>query len=238
MKTINSYLLTNCILAVLFFFSFSATAQTDCYPNEFGCTDIETFSITVTIPNYPDCPISVNYDLRICQGVNQIANVTVTAIPFGDPGCGDFLSDLLGVIFGGDQLATERLLTYVFAEIETAIANNLWQETLDVSIANGTTALLQCGQGLTTFTSSFYRGSCVSFCFGRNDEGALTISQISCGTTCCRKNLNYCLGEDGEVVITESTEQVNEGECFTFDLPQCPKGSLFQSPCFELCETE
>ncbi len=236
MKCLRSFLFANIIFAFMLSTS-SLFGQTDCFPNEFGCTDIANFTETVTIPNYPGCEITVNYDLRICQGVSQIANLTVTAIPFGDPECGSLLSDIIGVIFGGDQLATERFLTTFFAAVETSLSDLLWQQTLDISIANGTTALLSCEKGITTFTASFYRGSCVSFCFGRDEEtGALQISQISCGTTCCRKNISYCLGPDGEVVIEESTEQVNDGECFQFELPQCPEGNLFQSPCFELCE--
>lgn len=217
-------------------FSNQILSQTDCLPKQLGCTAVQSFTATVNIPAYPNCPITLTYDLRICQGVSQISNVVIQSIPYGNPGCNQLLTDVLSFVFGGNQVQLQVFLTTFWSAVETAIADQLWQLTLQGAIANGTASILKCNGGFTTFTASFYRGTCVSFCFGQSKEGGLKISQASCGTTCCKKSKNYCLNDQGQVQITESVQQLNPGECFTQSLPSCGEGNLFQSPCFDLCQ--
>jgi len=218
--------------------SLSIEAQTDCLPEDDQalCTDIqENIVDIVEHPDYPGCPLTVEYDLRICQGEFQIANLSVLEIPFGSDECGPLVSDVLGAFFSGDQLRLERVLTNLWSGTEEALADLLFSEAVD----DGPLALFYCGTGLQTFTAGFYRGSCVSSCVSVNENGGIKIDQVSCGTTCCVLKREYCIDpETGEQIIAESTEQVNPGECFLFKTPECPEGSFFQSPCFELYEND
>jgi len=216
----------------------SVTARhADCFPKPFGCTDITTYNATVEVPGYPGCEIGVTYDLRFCQGVAQIGNLSITSISFSE--CADLISDFLDVIFNGTELQQERFFTVLYADIETSIVNSIFQEVYDSAVANNTLPLLYCNGGVTTFTASFYKGSCVSFCTGMGKDGTFTVTQVSCGELCCVKNISYCINQKtGEVETEVSTEPLTSGQCSPFPSGQCPKGTINQSPCFELCETE
>lgn len=228
------------LLLLLGFFisSLSVYAQTDCFPenDQVLCTEIiKNLVDIVEHPDYPGCPLTVEYDLRVCQGEFQIANLSILEIPFGSEECGPLVSDILGAFFSGDQLRLERVLTNLWSGTEEALADLLFAEAL----AGGPLALFYCGTGLQTFTAGFYRGSCVSTCVSVNQKGGIRFVPVSCGTTCCVLKREYCIDPvTGEEVIAESVEQVNPGECFLFERPECPEGSFFQSPCFELCEND
>lgn len=228
------------LLAACLFISIVSWGQTDCFPqSSIGCTPIASnLTATVGVPGYPGCEIIVFYSLRVCQGEFQVANVSVQSVPFSNPACGQFISDFLGVAFGGNQLRFERFLTLFWAGVEAQIADLIFQGALQNAQTNNTVPLLYCGTGLNTVVVTFYRGSCISFCVG-NAAGSLTISQASCGTTCCARKFTYCIDPaTGGTEVTEVTFQTNEGECITFALPACPGKTLFQSPCFKLCEIE
>ncbi len=214
-------------------------SQTDCFPIQKGCTRTQSFTAVIEVADYPECPISVSYDLRVCQGVSQIANVSVLAIPFGTiPQCSDVIVDLLQAI-GGTSLQLETFMTRFWSSIESGISDQIFQQTLQAGQTNNTLPLLYCGSGLSTFTAAFYRGSCVSFCFNQDDRGALSVSQISCGSTCCVEKKTYCINPStGNTVISTIVEQVAPGECISITPPSCQGNTIFQSPCFELCVTE
>ncbi|MEM1323284.1 MAG: hypothetical protein AAGG75_23665 [Bacteroidota bacterium] len=225
--------LVKCTLLLLFFVSAATVSEAQCPPAEPGCTPTQTFTATVNTPNYPDCNLTVTYDLRVCQGEFQIFNIRIVT---GTGDCFDFISDVLGIFFGPDPtlLNQERFLATLIEQIETEVANQLF----DAAVAAGPAILYNCNSGLNTFTAKFYRGSCVSFCVTRNSEtGAIGFVPLSCGTTCCVKRTVYCLDDAGNVQVDVTVDQVIPGECFTLPRPTCPAGSLFQSPCFELCET-
>jgi hypothetical protein len=217
MKVLKSLLILGFITASLTIYS-----QTDCFPNQPGCTEIATdLQDVIVLPNYPGCPITVTYDLRVCQGESQIANVSV-GLPDDGGACGVLIMDALEALFSGNQLNSETFLKNFWSAVETEIADILWETTL-ASVGTNT-QLLYCSDGLTTFTAGFYRGSCVSFCFSRDPElGDLNIDLVSCGQTCCVKRRAYCLDPSTEeLVLVETTEQVNEGECILLDRPECP----------------
>lgn len=202
-------------------------------PDKLCVDEISRFTLFTTHPDFPSCRLTVKYDLRICQGEFQIANVSVSIGQLQDPECNLNFS-IFNNFFGGSQLDLERFLTSFWTGVLDQIADNIWEETLN----SGSTALLECGNNVNTFTAGFYRGSCVSFCVGMRPNGTLNINQVSCGQTCCVERRSYCLDPNtGEAVIEITTEQLNEGECFALNLPACREGSLFQSPCFELCES-
>lgn len=233
MKDLKLLLLLGFLIA-----SISVYAQTDCLPeDQIGeCNQIrENLVDIVRHPDYPNCPLKVEYDLRVCRGEFQIANLRILEIPYGSVGCGPLVSDVLGAFFSGDQLRLERVLTNLWSGIEEALSDLLFAE----AVAGGPLALFYCGTGLQTFTAGFYRGSCVSTCVSVNEKGGIKFDPVSCGTTCCILKREYCIDPvTGEQVISESVEQVNPGECFLFERPECPEGSFFQSPCFELCEND
>ncbi|MEM1323286.1 MAG: hypothetical protein AAGG75_23675 [Bacteroidota bacterium] len=220
-------------ILLLFFLgsSYTLSFAQDCPPPQAGCTTVASFTTVVEIPSYPNCPIAVNYDLRICQGEFQIFNISF----LDDVFCGPLNMDIMEIFFGSDvtALEQEQFLAKLISEIETVIADRIFSS----AVSAGPIALYKCEGGLTTFTASFYRGSCVSLCVVGGGGGP-TFVPISCGTTCCVKRIEYCLDANDQTVTTTTVEQVVPGECFAFALPQCPPGSLFQSPCFELCETE
>jgi len=199
-----------------------------------GCDEIEPDVILFTThPDFPSCRLTIEYDLRVCQGEFQIANVSVSIGQVQDVEC-DLNFSIFNNFFGGSQLDLELFLLSFWSGIEEQIANSIWEETL----ASGSTAILECGN-FDTFTAGFYKGSCVSFCVGMRPNGTLTINQQSCGRTCCVERREYCLDPvTGETVIEISTEQLIPGECIFLDLPVCRGESLFQSPCFAVCEGE
>jgi len=231
-----------CLFLVTFFalsplLAEAQSQQPDCFPDVIGCTQIEELTATITPPGYPECEIEVTYEFRVCQGELQIANVSFSSVPAGI--CEDFVLDLIDTFFNGTELQLERFLTNLYFGALDQIADMLFQEVLDEANSNNALPLLYCDPGLSTFTVGFYAGSCASFCVGRNDAGEFAIDLVSCGPTCCQLNKTYCIdAATGETVVEESVQQVNPGECLATPLPQCAAGSLFQSPCFEICETE
>lgn len=56
--------------------------QPDCFPDQVFCTETEELTATITPPGYPECEVEVTYDLRVCQGEFQIANVSFSSVPF------------------------------------------------------------------------------------------------------------------------------------------------------------
>ncbi len=240
-KIVNS---TKCLFLIALFtlpplLAEAQLQQPNCFPDpdSLGCTPIEELTATITPPGYPECEIEVTYEFGVCQGVLQIANVSFSSVPAGI--CEDFILDLIDTFFNGTELQLERFLTDLYFGALDQIADMLFQEALDEAIANNSLSLLYCDSGLNTFTVGFYAGSCASFCVGRNDVGEFAIDLVSCGPTCCSLNKTYCIdAATGETVVEESVEQVNPGECLATPLPQCAAGSFFQSPCFEICETE
>ena len=218
----------SCFLIIGLFSTVSIAQQ--CPPDQPGCTDWETFTATVSIPDYPECTLTVNYRVRVCQGIFQIADISFFTDVFA---CGALISDAFGVFFGGDQLAQERFNARLIAQVETEISNQLFEQAR----AGIPDALLLCGSGLETVTTNFYRGSCVSFCVSRDDDGSIGFNSISCGRTCCVKSIVYCIDPvSSQTVTTETSEPLNSAECFSLPIPSCPGNSLFQSPCFALCE--
>ncbi len=235
-----NYLKTSKIYLIVALFLFiggikNAFAQTDCLPVDISnsCTSIERFTLASTHPDFPSCRLIYSYDLRFCSGRLQIANVTVTISQVQDPECSLTFS-IFDNFFAGSVLELERFLGDFWSSALGQIADNFWAETL----SSGSNAAFTCRNGIETFTVGFYRGSCISFCVGMRPNGSVEINQVSCGQTCCQELRNYCLdSQTGEEVVTIVVEQQNEGDCFPRDLPACKEGSLFQSPCFELCET-
>jgi len=215
--------------------SMSVIGQNNCLPNTLGCVDVGITTNTIFIASHPTCPITLTYDLRICAGVFQISNIRNVLIPFNQD-CNQLLTELFSAFFSGNPLLQQTTLSAFNLDLETAIANLIWQQTFNSSLASGTTGLLRCNGGITLFTVSFYRSACASFCVGKSVEGGISITQALCGTACCQKNINFCLDDNGMVQTTESIAQITPGLCITSNIPACGEEAWFQSPCFPICQ--
>jgi len=74
-------------------YGFKIFAQTDCLPDQQGCTPVAVdLQDIIQLPDYPGCPISVTYDLRVCGGESQIANVSI-GLPDDGGACGILTMD-------------------------------------------------------------------------------------------------------------------------------------------------
>jgi hypothetical protein len=209
-------------------------AQKDCFPIQPGCTKFVDFNTEIEIPRYPGCKFRADYKLRICQGVAQIGTIEFGIANGGDPNCSTFISELSNEFFNGTPASLIIFLTSLYSSVETEVANDYFNQT----IAGTPPDYWNCSNPNRKIASaSFYRGACVTFCIAQTAEGQLRISTGVCSSACCVKSMTCCVNDLGQKVITESSTLVPGSACANIPPSNsCPEGTLFQSPCFELCK--
>jgi hypothetical protein len=187
------------------------------------------------LPKYPNCPLTVFYQVRFCGPVAQITNVSISFDAFGNAACGKLFEDLFSASFIGPPAASALFFTNFWSSIETEISDAYFE-----SVITGTPPdAWNCSNpNRRILTASFYRGACLTFCVGKDPKGQLKVSTGACSSTCCVKNISYCTDDLGNPVITESTSLMPGGSACSFTPPSdsCPEGTLFQSPCIEFCK--
>jgi hypothetical protein len=210
-------------------------AQTDCLPSQVGCTFLQNFTAQIVLPNYPGCPITAFYQLRYCENVAQITNVSLTLDYLNNTSCSRVLGDVLNASFSFSPTNSAIFFRDFWSSVETEIAKAYFETAIAGSPAN----VWSCNNPKQKLlTASFYRGACLTYCVGQTSEGALKFSTGACSSVCCVKNMSYCIDEKGIAVITESTSLMPGGSACSSTPPSdsCPEGTFFQSPCIETCK--
>jgi hypothetical protein len=236
-KFFNLALFFGVFLQILLLAS-NASAQA-CPPNQVGCTQEAVFNTSVVPKGYPSCTLTISYKLRVCQGEFQIYGLTVTQL---GTGCTQFLTDVLNLFLATEPnaIAQGEFVRTFFRSVYTQIGDQFFQ----IAVDSGPAGLYFCDNPNTkTFIASFYNGSCVSLCVGRNSTtGSVVIDPITCGSTCCKYKREYCIDpKTGEKKVVETTTEVVAGNCIGQTKPGCTIKSevtpLFQGPCLPVCSS-
>jgi hypothetical protein len=220
---------------VLLLFANITFGQTACPPKTPGCTDEITTTSLVSVPNFPDCVLTVEYKLRVCQGVFQVYDTQIQSF---DGECEEWILYILNLYFVEGELAYQSYIRNFNKAIGSQILFEIAQ-----NVANQVDpSPYYCGTGVKTITGSFYPGGCVSQCIGQISNKKLIYRQISCaGDLCCGFSTSYCIDPitNEPVTLSETTQQVG-GTCKSNTIAECPKidGVVWKlkSPCFPTCE--
>ncbi len=227
------------LLAIYFAIALSsnaAIAQTSCLSDEPGCSEVLTTTSVVSVPNFPDCVLGVEYKVRVCQGVSQVYDVQIQS--FDGEQCEEWILYVLDLYFVQGELAYQSYIR----KFNKAIGNQILDEIAQTVANQQDPTTYYCGTGVKTITGSFYPGGCVSQCIGQLPNKKLVYRQVSCsGDLCCGFSKIYCVDPNTNqpVVLEEKTEQVG-GACKSIALSDCPEidGVVWKlkSPCFPTCE--
>jgi hypothetical protein len=161
LSRLRSFFRFNLFLIVLFSGSGALSAQTDCLPEQADCAAVSNLTALVELPKYPGCVLEVSYDLRVCQGVVQIANLGVTFSEdlFSNPECNSLFGPIFSAVFGNDPIIAQSVLASYWSSLETELADQIFQELVGGA---SEPAIYNCGGTFNLFVVAFYRGSCIS----------------------------------------------------------------------------
>lgn len=219
----------------------------------------------LTIPAFPGCILTVEYESRQCGPVKQFRNWQIVGSrqkPADDPLQAPrictfdlfFLNLNSGDLFG-DPSDDERDLEFItkLKEIELQITriiiDRFWADLLSASIDDGTIGGLSCNNPVPALTASFLRGSCLAGCTGFRVESDGTVDitrNVPCGPSCCPLTVTYCVDGEGNTQRDEFRDLDGEKQ-FCEDIygltpasitlcPDLPNVTWEQiGPCFPLC---
>jgi Secretion system C-terminal sorting domain len=223
-------------VTLLLFFANTSFAQTSCPPKTAGCTDEITTTSLVSVPNFPQCVLTVEYKLWVCQGVFQVYDVKIRDFDFDQ--CSEWIGYILNLYFVEGEISYQSYIR----KFNKAIGSQILFEIAQNVANQADPSPYYCGTGVSTITGSFYPGGCISQCIGQLPNKKLVYSQVACsGDLCCGFSTSYCIDPktNQPIVLSGKTEQVG-GACKSISITDCPKidGVVWKlkSPCFPTCE--
>ncbi len=221
-----------CCCAMIY--SFNTETARACDPN--NC-DPEAWSWDtriVYLPNYPNCPVTVDYQVRECFGVLVEVRVRGYSVsPSADPDCQDLIDDTQNP----DGSTNWGQIGQNFRDLQTQLSEDLFEEFYNNLPTQAAKDVYDCETGSGTKTYAGIWGSCVEYELCLNDPGPWTFEITECSDLLC------CLQET--VVCWDSqTGQPKSIETFTPAPDDCGTPSLsinwpcLTYGCVPFCEYE
>lgn len=226
--------------AVIFMttFLFSAQnslAQTPCPSITPDCTDTIESSLVMSVPDFPECIVTVNYKLNICQGVFKVYDIRIE--DFATDMCSGWINYILDIYFNQGEIAYQSYIRVFNNRLGSIILDEL---ALSVA-SQPDPSPFYCGTlGAKTITGNYYPGGCISSCIGQK-KGKYLLRQISCkGDLCCGSSKTYCVDpQTNQPVLIFASDIDTTGTCTSAPLSDCPKIDgvtwVGASPCFATC---
>jgi len=238
------------IIIALFFSTFNLYSIVSCYNRFEDCTDWTEDEVTIQIPDFPGCNITVYYRTRICDGIVQIYQDWFKLQ--NTQACWDLWDCIApewpnpvwnwGCVERVREAAYKQVSYLYFLEQTQNMTDNEKEQFL-------------CGSNNFITTHAYFTDVCRKFCIKlvispEPPYAHIYVVEGECtNEICCTIELKYCFNkiwDPGQgkfvyypTVIENRTpdEEVNCDEINPVSIP-CPTGYTEVSPCMPSCENQ
>lgn len=224
------------LIALLFLFNFAdMLSDGPCDPNNCNPTEWASYSRSILLSAFPECPIDVVYETRECSPIKEIRINGFSFYPNGSADCQailDYMRDASGQY---DYEAINDLLRMCMWQLANDIFTDLYND-LDPS----TQLAFNCAPNQLFKQYSAYWSTCLEYqiCFDFQSGSPWTLETVPCDEkSCCVQEIKACWDTQySEPQLTVYSIPVSDdcgepesgfdGSCITFGCyPFCDNGA-------------
>lgn len=195
--------------------SFSQTIS-QCNPGDCPTSAFNSASTTFTMPGFPNCPITIFYLWRNCNGRQEIE---IQGLGYNNPVspfCSSFIAWLYDPLHGFDN---QNLL---WSTARQKVAEKIFID-LYATLSAPAKFLLQCPNGYLNY--DFYTSVCNHYCsYDDSYHGMIVWAQLPCSIThCCQVTYKVCWNATtSQMDVIKTTTQTGGSTNCEITAPACP----------------